>query len=95
MTHVSGYYPWPFDGNLTTDNTALLIINMQVDYCGRGGWIDQLKIGHREHATADRADRAGLERRCAKRAIRSCSRAKATDRICPTSTRTKCRAPVN
>ena len=45
MTYVSGLYPWPFDGNLTTDNTALLIINMQVDYCGRGGWIDQLKLG--------------------------------------------------
>jgi len=38
-THVPGLYPWPFDGNLAPDNTALLIIDMQIDFCGEGGWV--------------------------------------------------------
>jgi len=35
-------YPWPFDGILTVENTALLVIDMQVDFCGSGGYIEQL-----------------------------------------------------
>ncbi len=35
-------YPWPFDGNLRPDNTALLIIDMQTDFCGIGGYVDQM-----------------------------------------------------
>jgi hypothetical protein len=31
-------YPWPFDGNLTPANTALIIIDMQIDFCGAGGY---------------------------------------------------------
>src|SRR5579883_1083164 len=30
-------YPFPHDGNLTAANTALVIIDMQVDFCGTGG----------------------------------------------------------
>jgi biuret amidohydrolase len=30
-------YNFPFDGNLTPGNTALIIIDMQVDFCGVGG----------------------------------------------------------
>jgi nicotinamidase-related amidase len=35
-------YPWPFDANLTPANTALLIIDMQVDFCGVGGYVDKM-----------------------------------------------------
>jgi len=35
-------YPWPFDGDLTPKNTALIVIDMQTDFCGKGGYIDLL-----------------------------------------------------
>jgi nicotinamidase-related amidase len=35
-------YPWPFDGALRTDNTALLVIDMQTDFCGPGGFLDRM-----------------------------------------------------
>jgi nicotinamidase-related amidase len=43
-THVQGLYPWPFDGDLRQENTALIAIDMQVDFCAPGGWIDQRGI---------------------------------------------------
>ncbi|NJM00834.1 MAG: cysteine hydrolase [Synechococcaceae cyanobacterium SM2_3_2] len=35
-------YPWPFDGDLRPDNTALIIIDMQTDFCGIGGYVDKM-----------------------------------------------------
>ncbi|NGM22520.1 cysteine hydrolase [Roseomonas stagni] len=35
-------YPWPFDGDLRPDNTALIVIDMQIDFCGRGGYVDAM-----------------------------------------------------
>jgi nicotinamidase-related amidase len=35
-------YPWPFDGALRPDNTALVIIDMQTDFCGPGGYVDKM-----------------------------------------------------
>jgi nicotinamidase-related amidase len=35
-------YPWPFDGALRPDNTALVIIDMQTDFCGVGGYVDKM-----------------------------------------------------
>ena len=35
-------YPWPYDGALVPENTALVIIDMQTDFCGKGGYIDGL-----------------------------------------------------
>lgn len=35
-------YPWPFDGALTPANTALVIIDMQTDFCGVGGYVDKM-----------------------------------------------------
>jgi nicotinamidase-related amidase len=34
-------YPWPYDGALRADNTALLVVDMQIDFCGAGGFIDR------------------------------------------------------
>ena len=35
-------YRWPFDGDLRPANTALLVIDMQVDFCGVGGYVDKM-----------------------------------------------------
>ncbi len=35
-------YPWPFDGDLRPANTALVIIDMQTDFCGKGGYVDAM-----------------------------------------------------
>jgi nicotinamidase-related amidase len=43
MTHVAADpYPWPYDGDLQPANTALLVIDMQTDFCGRGGYVDTM-----------------------------------------------------
>jgi biuret amidohydrolase len=35
-------YSWPFDGDLRPENTTLIVIDMQTDFCGVGGYIDLL-----------------------------------------------------
>jgi hypothetical protein len=35
-------YPWPYDGDLRPANTALVIIDMQTDFCGIGGYVDRM-----------------------------------------------------
>jgi nicotinamidase-related amidase len=35
-------YRWPFDGDLRPGNTALIVIDMQVDFCGVGGYVDKM-----------------------------------------------------
>jgi nicotinamidase-related amidase len=35
-------YPWPFDGDLRPANTALIVIDMQTDFCGVGGYVDKM-----------------------------------------------------
>jgi nicotinamidase-related amidase len=43
MRHVDADpYPWPYDGDLRPDNTALVIIDMQTDFCGKGGYVDAM-----------------------------------------------------
>jgi nicotinamidase-related amidase len=41
--HVkSDPYPWPYNGDLRPENTVLLIIDMQADFCGVGGYVDKM-----------------------------------------------------
>jgi len=35
-------YLWPFDADLRPANTALIIIDMQTDFCGPGGYVDKM-----------------------------------------------------
>ena len=35
-------YAWPFDGDFQPANTALVIIDMQTDFCGLGGYVDRM-----------------------------------------------------
>jgi biuret amidohydrolase len=35
-------YNWPFDGGVAPDRLALIIIDMQVDFCGEGGYVDAM-----------------------------------------------------
>ena len=35
-------YPWPYNGDLTAQNTALIVIDMQTDFCGVDGYVDKM-----------------------------------------------------
>ena len=35
-------YPWPYNGDLRADNTVFLVIDMQTDFCGPGGYVDKM-----------------------------------------------------
>ncbi|MEM9906991.1 MAG: isochorismatase family cysteine hydrolase [Cyanobacteria bacterium P01_D01_bin.44] len=35
-------YPYPYNGDLRPDNAVLVIIDMQTDFCGKGGYVDKM-----------------------------------------------------
>jgi nicotinamidase-related amidase len=35
-------YAWPYDGSFTTADTAIIVIDMQTDFCGVGGYVDKM-----------------------------------------------------
>ncbi|MEO0824274.1 MAG: isochorismatase family cysteine hydrolase [Cyanobacteria bacterium J06635_15] len=35
-------YPYPYNGDLRPDNTCLIVIDMQIDFCGEGGYVDKM-----------------------------------------------------
>jgi nicotinamidase-related amidase len=42
LSIASTPYRWPYNGALHPKNTAFVIIDMQSDFCGRGGYVDQM-----------------------------------------------------
>ncbi|WP_424766936.1 cysteine hydrolase family protein [Paenibacillus sp. sgz302251] len=35
-------YTWPYDGELVPEKTAVLVIDMQIDFCGKSGYVDRM-----------------------------------------------------
>ncbi|MBW4464533.1 MAG: cysteine hydrolase [Pegethrix bostrychoides GSE-TBD4-15B] len=35
-------YPYPYNGDLRPENTVVLVIDMQIDFCGTGGYVDKM-----------------------------------------------------
>jgi biuret amidohydrolase len=42
LTANANPYAWPYNGDLRPANTALVVIDMQTDFCGVGGYVDKM-----------------------------------------------------
>ena len=75
-------YPWPFDGSLAPDTTALIVIDMQTDFCGVGGYVDKMGYDLVADPRADRADLSRAGGACARAATPSSTPARAIAPTC-------------
>ncbi len=41
-TLAANPYPWPWNGDWRPANTAVIVIDMQTDFCGKGGYVDTM-----------------------------------------------------
>lgn len=76
-------YPWPYNGELHPENTLVLVIDMQIDFCGPGGYVD--KMGYDLSLTPALPSRRfkGFWMLLAQRATPSCTRVRVTAPISP------------
>ena len=91
-------YPWPFDGDLRPANTALIIIDMQTDFCGKSADTSTCSaMTCRNHPCACiEADPPHFWPPCERRGLSgSCIRAKAIGPIWPICRPTNAGAPAN
>jgi hypothetical protein len=39
---IADPYPYPYDGDLRPENTCVIVIDMQADFCEIGGYVDKM-----------------------------------------------------
>ena len=64
-TFAADPYPWPYNGDWRPKNTAIIVIDMQTDFCGKGGYAHAM--GYDLSLTGARSTHRALLRRPAPR----------------------------